>query len=89
MNNRSPPLDHRFLYRDRARRSSVDDALKARDIILRANRRIELQHAYEMGRHELSGGNSIVLDEAKHIFRIKLLHHHDRSTEFVDGHAEA
>ena len=87
--HRTPPGDHRFLDRDRDRRGRVDRALQGGDVVLVAHVFRQLEHADEMGGHELAVGDLVLLDRRQRGFGIELLHHHHGATDLVHGHRPA
>ncbi len=87
--HRPPPFDHLAFHFDRARRRSMDRALHRRHVVFRARFGRQLQHAHEHGRHPLAAARPVFLDESERLFRIEMLHHHDRAAQAVDRHAIA
>ena len=58
-------------------------------VVARAHFGIELEHPDEMGRHPLAVGDLVFLDRLERVFRIELLHHHDRAPQPLGGGAPA
>ena len=80
----APPINHRFLDGNRARRGSVHRAIKARHIICVADLFGQLQHARKMRWHPLAGADLVFLNGRQRRFGIKLLHDDHGATQPVD-----
>ena len=79
VDDRTPPVEHLTLYRDRARGGSMDHILEARQVEAFSLLFGKAQHSDKHRRHELRLRHSIALDELETLARIETLHHDDRS----------
>ena len=67
----------------------MDRAFEAGDIVVRANRFGQFEHAHKMRRHELAVGDPVVFDRRQRGLGIEPLHHHHGPADLVHGHRPA
>ena len=87
--HRAPPVDHRPLDVDRARRRGVDRHPHRRHVVALAHLGRELEHPHEHGRHPLAVRGAVALDRRQCALGVEPLHHHDRAPELLDQRREA
>ena len=80
----APPMYHRFLYGNGARRGCVHRRIKARHIIGVADLFGQLQHARKMRWHPLAGADLIFLNRRERRFGIEFLHNDHGTAQPVD-----
>ena len=89
MDHRAPPVDHRPLDVDRARRRGVDRHPHRRHVVALAHLGRELEHPHEHGRHPLAVRGAVALDRRQRALGVEPLHHHDGAAERLDQRREA
>ncbi len=67
----------------------MNDVFERRHVVLGTGGLVELEHANEHRRHDLTVGDLVLVDELQVLLRIEVLHGHDRRPEGVLRHAEA
>ena len=89
VDHRAPPVDHRPLDVDRARRRGVDRHPHRRHVVALAHLGRQLEHPHEHGRHPLAVRGAVALDRGQRALGVEPLHHHDRAPELLDQRREA
>ena len=74
VNARPPPVEHRPLEADRARRRGVNQPSHGRDVIALPGALRQRQHPLEMGRHHVRVGHPVALDQGQRLLGVPRVH---------------
>ena len=76
VDHRSPPLEHRALELDRARRRRVHHVAQRGDVVLRAHVGGQPHESLELRRHHVGGGDAVPLDQRERALGVPAVHQH-------------